>query len=316
MEVTLIIPVFNCLSLTQACVAAVEATLGTRGEWEGIIVDDASTDDTPAWLATLSAPRWRVVTQPANRGYAAANNAAATQARGRFLVLLNNDTVPRPGWLEQMIEVHAAAPAAGIVGNVQFEARTGRLDHAGVMFDSEGRPFHVGKAAKRAPRGDWAEWPAVTAACCLMERTLFERLGGFDEAFRNGCEDVDICLRASEAGRRHYVAHRSVVLHHVSSSPGRRDHDAANLALLLDRWQDRVRERAKAWPSSWRRAEHLEKERVLREHHRDDGWRYLRKHALRPWRYNWTRLVTALRGVSERPDAAVPAAQNGDLQVR
>ena len=79
---------------------------------------------------------------------------------------------------------------------------------------------------------------AVTGACVLVRRTLWEKLGGFDEAFVNGCEDVDLCLRAADAGHINLVALRSVVRHHISSSPGRKLRDEANTRHLVLRWHD------------------------------------------------------------------------------
>jgi GT2 family glycosyltransferase len=80
--------------------------------------------------------------------------------------------------------------------------------------------------------------PAVTGACVLVRRDLWGQLGGFDPAFVNGCEDVDLSLRALAAGRVNVVAGRSVIRHHVSSSPGRKLRDEANTRRLILRWRD------------------------------------------------------------------------------
>src|SRR6516165_5194774 len=132
-EISIIIPVFNCLALTQACLKSLEETIGFRADFEVILIDNASTDGTPEWLATLPAPRYRVIRNEINLGYAGANNAAARLAEGRLLLLLNNDTVLLPGWLEPMLRVLAHAQKAGLVGNVQREAESGLIDHAGIL---------------------------------------------------------------------------------------------------------------------------------------------------------------------------------------
>src|SRR5208337_1567183 len=78
---------------------------------------------------------------------------------------------------------------------------------------------------------------AVTGACVLVRAATWRRLGGFDEAYVNGCEDVDLCLRARAAGLVNVVALRSRVLHHVSSSPGRKRLDEENTWRLVRRWR-------------------------------------------------------------------------------
>ncbi|MCX6955994.1 MAG: glycosyltransferase, partial [Verrucomicrobia bacterium] len=99
MQVSFIIPLFNNLALTRACVESLQATLPSGLAHEIILVDDGSSDGTRAWLATLAAP-FRVVLNERNLGYAAANNRAAAVARGEFLALLNNDLVLLPSWFE------------------------------------------------------------------------------------------------------------------------------------------------------------------------------------------------------------------------
>src|SRR5690606_34092758 len=81
----------------------------------------------------------------------------------------------------------------------------------------------------------------------LVEREKFFALGGFDERFRNGCEDVDLCLRARRRGWPSFVATASTVEHHVSATPGRKEHEDANIALFFERWQPL----AAPWGRDW-----------------------------------------------------------------
>ena len=310
-DISIIIPVFNCLDLTRACIASLEETIGRRDDFEVIFADDASTDGTSDWLKSLPAPRYRFVRLESNCGYAAANNAAVKMARGRYLVLLNNDTVLLPGWLEAMIRVLVRAPQAGVVGNVQREADSGLIDHLGVLFTLGGYPVHAGKDSVSPPDEEYLQWPAVTAACCAMRRDLFTQLGGFDEAFQNSYEDTDFCLKASEAGHQIYVANRSVIYHHVSASPGRKDNDVRNFAIFWARWGGLISKRIEAHQQEEIR---LGQALQIHEHRHRDGWRYLRKHASRPWRYNAARLREALAGVVSRLPA--PATVNPDPFLR
>lgn len=241
MDVSIIIPVFNCLDLTRACLASLEKTVPRRVSHEVIIVDDGSTDGSREWFRTLPTSRYRVhFNNPPRQGYARNNNLGARLARGDVLCLLNNDTVLLPGWLTEMLKVLRAEREAGLVGNIQREPASGLIDHRGIVFNRLGNPVHVGKDTAVPPEGQFERWPAVTAACCVVRREVFLDLGGFDEEFTNGFEDVDLCLRAGERGLKHLVAHRSVIYHHISASPGRHARQRENLRRYRRRWGWRV----------------------------------------------------------------------------
>jgi GT2 family glycosyltransferase len=240
--VSFVIPLYNCLALTQAMLASLHATLPAGLTHEIIFVDDGSTDGTRAWLNSLAGdPAIRVVLHQRNLGYAGANNSGAAIARGEFLALLNNDLILTPRWLEPMLAAHRAyGERAGLVGNLQIDATTGALDHAGIFINLKGKPEHT-RALRLAHRlAPFAfrhrRVPAVTGACVVVRRTLWEKLGGFDPAFVNGCEDVDLCLRAADGGHVNLVALRSLVRHHISQSPGRKLRDEANTRQLVLRW--------------------------------------------------------------------------------
>ncbi|WP_414663876.1 glycosyltransferase family 2 protein [Horticoccus sp. 23ND18S-11] len=250
-RLSVVVPLYNCLALTQAMLASLQATVPAGLRYEVILVDDGSTDGTRAWLQTLrdrppaaaAAPEFHVVLNDRNLGYAAANNRGARLARGEWLALLNNDLILLPGWLEPMLAaLTALGERAGLVGNVQLDAASGAVDHAGLVVNVTGKPVHA-----RALPPVFARWirpvrrvPAVTGACVVLARPLWEQLGGFDEGYMNGGEDIDLCFRARELGRVNVVALRSVVRHHVSASPGRKQRDEHNSRRLALRWRDEL----------------------------------------------------------------------------
>ena len=140
MQVSFIVPLYNCVAYTQAMLASLAASLPAGLQYEVILVDDGSTDGTRAWLATLGAP-FRVVFNPENLGYAAANNRGAELARGESLALLNNDLILSPGWWEPLAALQRRlGDRAGVLGNVQRDARTGAVDHAGLFINAKGKP--------------------------------------------------------------------------------------------------------------------------------------------------------------------------------
>lgn len=243
MQASFIIPLFNGLAFTRECLRTLRATLPAGLEHEVILVDDGSTDGTRDWLATL-APPCRVLLNAANAGFATTCNRGAAAATGELLVFLNNDLELLPGWYAPLAAL-ARRPGAGVVGNVQRDARTGRLDHTGIRFNERGKPEHARRLWPSALLpGPLTPWPwgsrrvaAVTGACFAIRRATWVGLGGFDPAFVNGGEDLDLCFRARAAGLRNAVALRSVVRHHISQSPGRKRHDERNSFLLARRWR-------------------------------------------------------------------------------
>lgn len=239
-QVSFIIPLYNCLPLTQAMLTSLRASLPPGLAYEIIFVDDCSRDGTRAWLETLrSDPQIRLVLHDRNLGYATANNHGAAVAAGEFLVLLNNDLILTPRWLEPMLAVHRSLGSrAGLVGNLQRAIATRRLDHAGIALNHQAKPEHLRHQSvfSQILPLSHSKVIAVTGACVLIRRDLWQQLGGFDEGFLNGCEDIDLCLRARAAGLINAVSLRSTILHHVSSSPGRKLRDEANTRLLFSRW--------------------------------------------------------------------------------
>jgi len=241
-RLSVITPLFNCLHHSKAMVESLQASIPRGLSHEIILVDDGSTDGTREWLSGLGEP-FRVIVNERNLGFGAATNRGAAQARGRVLALLNNDLVLARGWLQPMLgALGALGRRAGVVGNVQFNAESLELDHAGIAINLKGKPEHDHRPPSLAclllrPR---RRAVAVTGACVVVRRDTWVRLGGFDEVFFNGCEDVDLCLRARKAGLRNCVALRSRVLHHVSASPGRKRRDEENTRILVERWRDEL----------------------------------------------------------------------------
>ena len=232
----MVIPAYNKWDYTFRCLMAL-AHQTREVAHEVIVIDNASSDDTAEALPQLE--RIRFQRNPTNLGFARACNQGAALARGRYLVFLNNDTEPRAGWLSAMVRVADARPEVAIVGN-QLLFPDGTVQHAGVIF-GYGVPFpitpfhaHYRKLPEvaRAP----AELRAVTAACMLIRREVFAAVGGFDEGYLKGYEDVDLCLKVGHTGAKIVYTPDSVVVHHESVSEGRFASDGANIDRLNERW--------------------------------------------------------------------------------
>ena len=236
---SVIVPVHGHAALTRRCLDTVLPQLPAGCEI--VVVDDASPDATAALLRGYG-ERIRVVTLAANSGFAAACNAGAAAARGAALVFLNNDTEPRPGWLEAMLRYAAQHPAADVVG-AKLVFPTGTVQHAGVVFGQDGYPhnLYAGFPQERPEVNRSRPLQAVTGACMLVRRRAFRALGGFDTGYLNSLEDVDLCLRAGARGGEVHYCHEAVVVHLESASRGRSERFEHSVALYRERWRDRVR---------------------------------------------------------------------------
>ena len=237
---TIVIPVRDRAGLTRRCL---EAILGDPPQvsFEIVVVDDASTDETPALLESQP-DTVRSLRREQSGGFAVACNDGAAAARGELLVFLNNDTDPRPGWLDALADHADAHPAAAAIGaKLLFPDET--VQHAGVVICQDGRPRHLyaGFPADHPAVTKSRAFQAVTAACMLVRRAAFEQAGGFDPAFRNSLEDVDLCLRLRESGAEVHYCAASVVTHLESASRGRGSENVQhNFDLFQERWGDRV----------------------------------------------------------------------------
>lgn len=236
-RVAVVVPVFNQAAVTARCLE----TLLRSEACELVVVDDASTDQTSDLLASHG-DRIKVVTHRANRGFArSCNDGAAVAAARDYIVFLNSDTLPQPDWIEALVRYADAHPPAAVVGSkLLFPNDT--IQHAGVVICQDRYPRHIytGFPADHPAVNRPRRFQIVTAACMLVRRRVFEGAGGFDTAFRNGFEDVDLCLRLGERGEEIHYCPESVVYHLESVSPGRFKRDRQNVALYRRRWLDRV----------------------------------------------------------------------------
>jgi len=251
---SIIIPAYNLWHLTQACLDAIYNTV--HCPCEVILVDNGSSDETPSGLQSMIAKQsaesdilLRTVRLPENLGFAAACNRGAKEARGKYLVFLNNDTCPQDGWLAALIEELESDPEVAVVGSkLLYPNRT--VQHAGIVASKDKVPFLIYRGFDNGHEAvnKHRDFPAVSAACMIVSRDLFLKLNGFDEQYQNGFEDVDFCLKVATQTKhgddpmpyRIRYCPQSVVTHFEESTPGRHDRDDQNLAYLLEKWGDRI----------------------------------------------------------------------------
>ena len=234
---SIIIPVFNKVELTQQCLTHL-AEVTTETSYEVIVVDNDSSDGTAEFLSSLRGDI-RVITNHANLGFAKACNQGAAVAKGKYLVYLNNDTIPQLGWLSPLVEEVESYENVAVVGSkLLYPDNT--IQHAGVVFSRNlGTPYHIFQGAHESLPAVNArkEFQAVTAACMLVRKEIFEKVGAFDEDFVNGFEDVDLCLKIRQLGKKVIYQPKSCLYHLESQTSGRKTHDVANGQRLYARWE-------------------------------------------------------------------------------
>ena len=140
-EASILIATCEQLAFTRRCLEALENTLVGKLSYEVLLVDDASCDGTVEYLENLSKPH-RVFFNDERKGFAANNNFAASQAKGKYLCLLNNDVFVEGDWLLPMLDFLRVRENIGMVGNIQKLVRNGRYDHMGIVFAPQGIPRH------------------------------------------------------------------------------------------------------------------------------------------------------------------------------
>ncbi|MGI9255180.1 MAG: glycosyltransferase family 2 protein, partial [Thermomicrobiales bacterium] len=239
---SIIIPVHNKASLTRQCLNTLLGERDSLVQREIIVVDDGSSDLTPELLRAYDR-QIAVVRNETASGFASACNAGAAIATGDFLVFLNNDTIPQPRWLDAMVEYIEDRPKCAMVGSkLLFPIDT--IQHAGVVFGLDRYPHHIyaGFPANHPAANVSRRLPAVTAACCLVRKDIWTEMGGFDRAFMNGWEDVDLCLRIGLAGHEIHYCAESVIYHFESTSRDlRAPREKENRQLFAERWRPIVR---------------------------------------------------------------------------
>ncbi|MBX8502587.1 glycosyltransferase [Pseudomonas lijiangensis] len=249
--VSLIIPTRNAGSLVKQCIDSIQ-NLTHYGPYEIIVVDNSSDDsESLAYFEHLSEqPNITVLRDDGPFNYSALNNQAVRLARGELVGLINNDIeVINPEWLDEMVAL-ALQPEVGAVG-ARLWFPDDRLQHGGVILGIGGIANHSHKFLPRGEHGYFGravliqEFSAVTAACLVIRKSIFEQVKGLDEAnLKVAFNDVDFCLRVKEAGYVNLWTPFAELYHHESAtrgfedSPQKQARFSQEVAYMHTRWPE------------------------------------------------------------------------------
>lgn len=203
---------------TAPCLESI-FTKGARGDFEVIVVDNDSCDETPAYLRTMMKrePRLRCIFNTSNRGFAGGNNDGLRVASGEFLILLNSDCIVTENWIEGLSAPLLQDQATGLVGPVSNS--TGNEQRIFTSGLTPEKIMEEGMTWVSNSPGTRFETEMLTFFCVAMRRDVFDRVGMLDEIFGLGFyEDDDYCMRTLSAGYKLICAEDVFVYHRGGSS--------------------------------------------------------------------------------------------------
>lgn len=266
--VSIIIPNRDRLDLLEPCLRSI-LEKATYDAFEVIVVENNSSDvDTFVFYEAIAEedPRVRVIHWPYEFNYAKIVNFGARHAQGDYLLLLNNDTaVIEPSFIEEMLGP-LQRREVGVVG-AKLLFRDGLVQHAGAAVGVWDAVVHVnqfftpergGYLAKAALPG---QFTAVTGACQMVSADLFRQLGGYDEAFAVGFNDIDFCLRARKAGKLVAFTPYALLHHYEFSSRGREEGDPQK----MERWKREQALFKERWPEPFQKGDPYTSPNLMRD---------------------------------------------------
>ncbi len=240
--VSIVIPVFNKSDYTWHCLAAVLANSG-KLPYEVIVVDDCSSDDTQEVLTEIAGIV--SIRNEHNSGFIHSCNTGAKAARGEYLLMLNNDTEPQPGWLEALVNTFKDKPDAGMVG-AKLLFGDGKLQEAGGIVWRDGSAWNYGRGDD-PNKPEYSYLRAVdycSGACLLLKSDDYFAWGQFDTHFAPAYyEDTDLAFKVRAHGKQVYyqplarVVHFEGISNGTHTGAGIKAWQVTNHQKFFERWQ-------------------------------------------------------------------------------
>jgi len=234
--VSIVCPVLNNLEFTKQMVTQLAKV--ETWPFELVLVDNASTDGTADWLKNCDLDiDGQLIQNKVNNGFGKASNQGYGVAKGLFLLFLNNDIIPTDNFLTAMMETMLSDRKIGIVGARLVHPGKGSIQHAGID-EVDLRPNHTyfGENMDDKRVMKQRDCMAVTGACLLISKRLFESLNGFNEAYWCGWEDLELCNAVRKMGMRVVYEPKAFLYHYESRTPNRYVAEDNNFRTYMSRW--------------------------------------------------------------------------------
>ena len=218
-EVSIIIPAHNKIEATYYCINSIILAYN-KASYEIIVVDDASTDKTSELETLISGIK--VIRNPIPLRFIGACNIGVENARGKYVVLLNNDTEVTEGWLDQLIEAFSLFENVGAVGS-KLLYPDGKLQDAGGIVWGTGNPWNYGNHQNPwDPRFTYArQVDYLSGAAVMLTKTIWEEVGGLSDYLKPMYfEDTDLSFKVRDKGYKTYFIPSSIVYHYEGLTSG------------------------------------------------------------------------------------------------
>ncbi len=216
-RVSVIILNYNGLEFLEPCLASVLASLFPQDDYEVILVDNCSTDQSADYVRQRF-PTVKILELTQNYGFTGGNNRGARAARGKILVFLNNDTTVDRNWVQALERAFSEAKSVGVCGSkVLLMDSTHSIQYDGGTLHLIGGAI-PGRFCKEDIRPGLYRVGTVLGAAFAIQKEVFEDIGGFDEDFFLYADEGDLCLRAWMRGHQVAYSSESIVFHHVGGS--------------------------------------------------------------------------------------------------
>nr|WP_146189992.1 glycosyltransferase [Paenibacillus elgii] len=238
MKTSIVIATYNKLEYTQFCIDSIR-NFTTQHDYEIIVVDNHSTDDTVAWLSNQS--DIKAIFNEENQGFPKACNQGIEISTGDNILLLNNDTIVTENWLTNLLTCLYSSEEVGAVGSVTNSCSYGQSIQVSYQSIEEMHQFAAQFNQSSNPEL-WEERLKLVGYCMLMKKQVLDEVGLLDERFTPGnFEDDDLSLRIKLAGYKLYLC-KDTFIHHFGSVSFRKDAEAYNKLLrtnqdkFLEKW--------------------------------------------------------------------------------
>lgn len=246
-KISVIIPVYNQFSYTYNCIRSICENVD-ESCYEIIVADDCSTDLTTDIAKICKGVRVEKTT--GNCGFLLNCNNAAAQAKGKYLVFLNNDTQVRKGWLSALLSLMESDESIGLSGS-KLIYPDGRLQEAGGIIWSDGTAANYGNGfSPLEPEFNYIkEVDYISGASIIIRSDVWKKVGGFDKRYIPAyCEDSDLAMRVRELGYKVVYQPFSEVIHFEGISNGRslkkglKQYQVVNQKTFYEKWKEILKE--------------------------------------------------------------------------